>query len=99
MEDVRNTLYGVGESMGRAHQGGVLIRMGSRSSRRERNKLPMITIQPPSLTGNLNRGFTQPHSHRTNQHNMESMDQEHQLGANEAAVYTTSERRCNRRGG
>jgi hypothetical protein len=42
--------------------------------------------QPPSLTGNLNRGFTQPRSQRTNQHSLESMDPEHQLGANEAGA-------------
>jgi hypothetical protein len=26
--------------------------------------------QPPSLSSNLNRGFAQPHSERTNQHNL-----------------------------
>jgi hypothetical protein len=30
---------------------------------------------------------------------MESMDQVHRLGDDEAAAYTTSERRCNMRGG
>jgi hypothetical protein len=43
--------------------------------------------QPPSLTGNLQRGFAQPHSQRTNQHNMELMDQEHQLGVDKTAAF------------
>jgi hypothetical protein len=42
--------------------------------------------QPPSLTDNLNQGFVQSHSQRINQHNLESLDQDHQLGADEAAA-------------
>jgi hypothetical protein len=43
--------------------------------------------QQSSLIDNLNQGFTQPHYQRTNQHNLESLDQELQLGADEVAAF------------